>query len=96
MSLTAIEEEARSIIKEAEKRAEEILSGAKKDAEELLRRRVSVELPVELIRKLEEEFQSRISELRKLHDIRIKSIKENYLRFKEEIVNEYLRLVLGL
>ncbi|MCS7107877.1 MAG: hypothetical protein RMH77_04500 [Sulfolobales archaeon] len=96
MSLTAIEEEARSIIKEAEKKAEEILSEAKKDAEELLRRGVSVELPVELTRKLEEEFHSRISELRKLHDIRIKSIKENYLRFKEEIVGEYLRLVLGL
>ncbi|MEM0454046.1 MAG: hypothetical protein QXO98_05270 [Sulfolobales archaeon] len=96
MSLAVIEEEARRIIKEAEKRAEEIILKARKEAEDILKKEVSVELPEDLVRKLEEEFQHKISTAREYHNIKVSRIREIYSRLKGEIVDDYMRLVLGL
>lgn len=96
MSLTAIEDEARSIIKEAEKKAEEILAKARKEAEEIRRREVKAELPAELVKELEKEFTFKLSEAKKNHNVNVSKLREKYAEVKEEIVNEYLKLVLGL
>ncbi len=94
--MAAIEEEARNIIREAERRAEEILAKARKDAEELLKKEVRVQLPPELIRNVEEEFMSKLLDVRRVHEVRVSVLKERYSKVKEEVVDEYLRLVLGM
>lgn len=96
MSLSSIEEEARNIIKSAELRAEEIIAKARKESEEILRREVVVELPQEVVKALELEFLKRLSEIRENYESKIRKLKENYMRIKDELINEYLRVVLGL
>lgn len=96
MSLSSIEEEARSIIKSAELKAEEILTNAKRESEEILRREVVVELPQEALRALELEYLTRLHEIRERYEARVRKLKEMYAMIKHELIDEYLRKVLGL
>lgn len=96
MSLKALEDEARKIVRDAELKAEEIIAKARKEAEEILKKDVAVELPKEVISNLESEYVARLSEARKNYEARIKIMKERYIKIRDELVKEYVKLVLGL
>jgi len=96
MSLSSIEEEAERIIKEAEKRAEEILRSARSEAERILKSKVEKPLPDDVVNNVRRDYELKVSELRKIHEERLRVIRERYERKRDELINEYLRHVLGL
>ncbi|MEM0014686.1 MAG: hypothetical protein QXS42_06580 [Zestosphaera sp.] len=96
MSISEIEEEARRIVEEAKVKAEEILSSAKSEAEGLRSRPLVNLVTPEERRRLEEEFEARLRDLRSSAEERRARIVKAFTERRDSLVKEIVEIVTGL
>lgn len=96
MSISEIEEEARRIVEDAKVKAEEILNKAKKEAEELRSRPLVNLVTPEEKKKLMDEFEARLKDLRSSAEEQRNRIAKAFAERKDSLVKEVVGLVTGL
>ena len=96
MSISDIEAEARRIIDEAKRKADEIIREAKAKAEELDRKDVGKVLTREEVESIINEFKERFNKVMSEYMAHEKKIKENFSKWRDSIIDEFVRRILGV
>lgn len=96
MSISDIEAEARRIIEEAKRKADEIIKEAKVKAEELDKKDLGEVLTKEEVESIINEFKERFNKVMSEYMSREKEIKENFNKWRDSIIDEFVRKILGV